>query len=291
MSKHVKQGAGGDAPAVVSGARREPTWAARSDAASGAERAAVSDLAYALLTSTPPREVADDGRSRRWSAHREQRRQQFLLAALRVLASDGPDLPMDAVAAAAGVTKPVLYRYFADKAALVEALGEVSSAFLLDRLLPAIQSASPPLERIREAVGAYFAVIDEYPNLYWLLARWPGGGAGSVQRDKEFIATTLTAIIGDYLRVFGLDSGGADPWAYGITGLVQATGEWWLQRHSMSRTHVVDYVTQLIWAAFSGVLREAGIVLDPARPLPPIRPGLHLRIDEYTGRSADEQHG
>ena len=31
---------------------------------------------------------------------------------------------MDAVAAEAGVTKPVLYRYFADKAALVDALAE-----------------------------------------------------------------------------------------------------------------------------------------------------------------------
>jgi AcrR family transcriptional regulator len=218
-----------------------------------------------------------DGRKSRWSAHREQRREQFVLAALRVLASDGPDLPMDAVAAAAGVTKPVLYRYFADKAALVTALGEVSSAFLLDRLLPAIQSAGPPLERIRDAVGAYFALIDEYPNLYWLLARSPGGGAGSVQRDRELIATTLTAIFGDYLRVFGVDSGGAEPWAYGITGLVHSTGEWWLQRRSMSRVHVVDYVTQLIWAGLSGVLREAGIVLDPATPLPPIRPGLTLR--------------
>ena len=239
-----------------------------------------------------------DGRRDRWNAHREERRQQFVLAALRVLASAGPELPMDAVAAEAGVTKPVLYRYFADKAALVEALGEASSAFLLDRLMPAIRSASPPLERIREAVGAYFAVIDEYPNLYWLLARWPGPagedesardgpGAGSVQRDREFIASTLTAILGDYLRAFGLDWGGAEPWAYGITGLVQSTGEWWLRRRSMSRVHVVDYVTQLIWAALSGVLRDAGIILDPRGPLPAVPPALTVRTGDGMKRRAD----
>jgi len=202
---------------------------------------------------------------------------------------------MEAVAAAAGVTKPVLYRYFADKAALVDALGAESSALLRERLMPAIGSASPPLERIRDAVGAYFAVIDEYPNLYWLLARWPGaddserrgGGSRSVQRDRELIATTLTAVFGDYLRVFGLDSGGAEPWAFGITGLVQSTGEWWLQRRSMSRVHVVGYVTQLIWAALAGVLRDAGIVLDPARPLPQVRPGLRLR--PAPGNTADQR--
>lgn len=226
-----------------------------------------------------------DGRKNRWTAHREQRRREFVLAALIVLSRDGPDLAMEAVATQAGVTKPVLYRYFEDKAALVEALGEASSGFLLDRLIPAIRSPSPPLERIRQAVGAYFAVIDEHPNLYWLLARWPGGGAGSVHRDREFIATTLTAILGDYLRAFGLDSGGAEPWAYGITGLVQSTGEWWLVRRSMSRAHVVDYVTRLIWAALSGVLRDAGVILDPDGPLPPIRPSLTAH--RGTGAAAD----
>lgn len=204
---------------------------------------------------------------------------------------------MDAVAAEAGVSKPVLYRYFSDKAALVEALGEAGSDVLLARLLPAMQSSRPPLERVREAVGAYFAVIDEQPNLYWLLARWPAAepGGDAVQQDKELIATSLTVIIGDHLRVLGLDSGGAEPWAYGITGLVQSTGEWWLSRRSMSRVHVVDYVTQLIWAALSGVLRNAGVVVDPARPLPQVRPALsaHSGAAETDAgeRSADDRTG
>jgi AcrR family transcriptional regulator len=261
----------------------------------------------------PSAGAMSDGRRSRWSAHREQRRAEFVEAALRVLARSGPDLPIDAVAAEAGVTKPVLYRYFTDKAALVEALGDAGSAFLFARLVPAMQSDRLPLDRVRDAVGAYFAVIDEHPNLYWLLARWPAADAAepgratalrastvspastasrasTVQRDKDLIATSLTAILGDYLRVFGLDSGGAEPWAYGITGLVQSTGEWWLSRRSMSRVHVVDYVTQLIWAALSGVLRDAGIVLDPERPLPSVQPALGVhRGKRAAGGSADDQ--
>jgi AcrR family transcriptional regulator len=232
--------------------------------------------AAAHLVGTPAAggDAAGDGRRSRWSGHRQQRRGEFVQSALRVLARFGPDLPIDAVAAEAGVSKPVLYRYFTDKAALVEALGEAGSEALLARMLPAMQSDRPPLERVRDTVSAYFALIDEQPNLYWLLARWPS--TGSLQRDKDVIATALTAILGDYLRVFGLDSGGAEPWAYGLTGLVQSTGEWWLSRRSMSRVHVVEYVTELIWAALSGVLRDAGVELDPARPLPPIRAQLTL---------------
>jgi AcrR family transcriptional regulator len=230
-------------------------------------------------------DIAGDGRRSRWSGHRQQRREEFIQAALRALAKFGPDLPIEAVAAEAGVSKPVLYRYFNDKAALVEALGGAGSAALLDRMLPAMQSDRPPLERVRDTVGAYFALLDEQPNLYWLLARWPA--AESVRRDKDLIATALTAILGDYLRVFGLDSGGAEPWAYGLTGLVQSTGEWWLTRRSMSRVHVVGYVTELIWAALSGVLRDAGVVIDPARPLPPIRPQLSLH-QAHPWPSADD---
>lgn len=228
-----------------------------------------------------PVKDAGDGRRDRWSAHREERRGEFIRAALRVLASSGPDLPMDAVAAEAGVSKPVLYRYFSDKAALVEALGDVSSQLLADRVLPAMHAPNPPLRRVRDAVGAYFALIDEQPNLYWLLSHWPeaydGRGEGPVRRDRDVLATGLAALLGDYLRAFGVDSGGAEPWAHGIAGLVQITGDWWLRRRSMSRVRVVDYVTELIWAALSGVLRDAGVELDPAAPLPPIRPRLSLR--------------
>ena len=232
--------------------------------------------------------VAGDARKDRWSVHRELRRREFVDAALRVLEAHGRELPMDAVAAEAGVTKPVLYRYFSDKAALLRAIDERGSEILLDRLLPAINGSSPALARVRDAVGAYFAVIDEHPNLYWL-ARWtnteaPGGDP--IQRNKEFISIALTAVIGDYLRIFGLDSGAAEPWAYGLTGLVQSTGEWWLQRRSMSRAHAVDYVTQLIWQALSGVAREAGITLDPDRPLPAVRPALTVHSSGRTPGNA-----
>ena len=99
-----------------------------------------------------------DARRDRWTAHREQRREEFVAAALRVLSKHGPELPMGAVAAEAGVTKPVLYRYFVDKAALVRALGEYASALLQLRLVPALTAGGPALARIREAVGAYFAI-------------------------------------------------------------------------------------------------------------------------------------
>jgi hypothetical protein len=69
------------------------------------------------------------------------------------------------------------------------------------------------------------------------------------------------------MRMFNMDSGAAEPWAHGIVGMVQNTGEWWLDRRSMGRDAVVEYLTQIIWAAIDGLTRQHGVVIDPNQPL------------------------
>jgi AcrR family transcriptional regulator len=213
-----------------------------------------------------------DARRDRWRKHRIARRAEFVEAALRALDVHGPDLGMDDVAAEAGVTKPVLYRHFDDKADLYVALGQRGTEILFERLIPAINAELAPVPRIRMALDAFFTVIEEHPNLYRLLARGSFQDKSHVDsdvvaEDKELIAAALTALLGDYMRMFNMDSGAAEPWAYGIVGMVQNTGEWWLDRRSMGRDSVVEYLTQIIWAAIDGLTRQHGIVIDANLPL------------------------
>jgi len=217
---------------------------------------------------------AGDARRDRWRKHRIARRAEFVEAALRALDTHGPDLGMEDVAAEAGVTKPVLYRHFEDKADLFLALGQRGTDILFERLIPAINAELAPVPRIRMALDAYFTVIEDHPNLYRLLARrsFSGKPVGAevsdvVAEDKELIATTLTALLGDYMRMFNMDSGAAEPWAHGIVGMVHNTGEWWLDRQSMGRDSVVEYLTQIIWAAIDGLARQQGVLIDPNVPL------------------------
>ncbi|MGH3435935.1 MAG: TetR/AcrR family transcriptional regulator [Sciscionella sp.] len=212
-----------------------------------------------------------DARRDRWSAHRLERRAELVDAALRALAVHGPDLGMDDVANEAGVTKPVLYRHFTDKADLFLALGKHGTGILFERLIPAMNAEEAPVPRIRKALDAFFSVIEEYPNLYRVLVRRSFLDRqvedDPVTEDKEFIAAALTTLLGDYMRALNLDSGAAEPWAYGIVGMVQNVGDWWLERRSMSRDSVVEYLTQIIWAAIDGLVRQQGIVIDPHKPL------------------------
>jgi AcrR family transcriptional regulator len=215
--------------------------------------------------------AARDARRDRWRSHRAARREEFLDAALRALAKHGPDVGMEHVAAEAGVTKPVLYRHFTDKADLFVALGHRGTELLFQRLLPALNSEEAPVPRIRKSLDAFFSVVDEHPNLYRLLIRRSFADrpidADIVAEDKELIGNAVSALLGDYLRALDLDSGAAEPWAHGIVGMVQNVSEWWLERRTMSRDAVVEYLTQIIWAAIDGITRQRGIVLDPDKPL------------------------
>ncbi|HVK25779.1 MAG TPA: TetR/AcrR family transcriptional regulator [Actinokineospora sp.] len=212
-----------------------------------------------------------DARRDRWKSHRAARREEFVEAALRALAAHGPDLAMEHVAHEAGVTKPVLYRHFTDKADLVVALGHRGTEILFERLIPAMNSEEAPVPRIRKSLDAFFSMIEEYPNLYRLLVRTTfaekGIDADIVAEDKEVIANALAHLLGDYLRAFEIDPGGAEVWGHGIVGMVQNVGEWWLERRTMSRDQVVEYLTQTIWAAIDGTLRSWGVTIAPDQPL------------------------
>jgi AcrR family transcriptional regulator len=212
-----------------------------------------------------------DARRDRWRSHRAARRAEFVEAAMRALAKHGPDVGMDHIAAEAGVTKPVLYRHFADKADLFVALGQRGTEILFDRLIPALNNEEAPVPRIRRSLDAFFSTVEEYPHLYRLLVRRSLANRpveqDIVAEDKELIAQALSALLGDYLRAMNLDSGAAEPWAHGIVGMVQNVSEWLLERRTMSRDAVVEYLTQIIWAAIDGFTRANGVTLDPNKPL------------------------
>lgn len=215
--------------------------------------------------------TAGDARRDRWKQHRIERRAEFLQAALRALDKHGPDFGMEDVAAEAGVTKPVLYRHFTDKADLHYALGQHGTKILLNRLMPALNKELAPVPRIRSVIDAFFGTVDEYPNLFRLFLRpnpeQQPRGQDIVREDKELIAAAVTALLGDYMRAFNMDSGAAEPWAFGVVGLVQNIGEWWLERQSMGRDSVVEYTTQIIWCAIDGIARENGVIIEPNKPL------------------------
>jgi AcrR family transcriptional regulator len=208
-----------------------------------------------------PSPAPRDGRSTRWSAHRETRRDELVLAAVAAIDARGPQAGIGEIAAAAGVSKPVLYRYFADKADLHAAVGSWGAGVVMERLLPAFLSEGSVKQRVDLACEAYLAAIEEHPNVFLLLVahRVEGTGTSSdpLADGKAAIAAAMARVLGDG----GVDAAGAEPWAHGLVGLGLSTGEWWLTRRTMSRAAVRGYLAAFVWHAFEGLAREYGVDL------------------------------
>jgi AcrR family transcriptional regulator len=214
-----------------------------------------------------------DGRSSRWDSHREGRRAELVVAAVTAIDRHGPDASIADIAAEAGVSKPVLYRYFADKAELHAAVGRWGAQEVVDRILPALVADTPVRTRVELGVGAYLATIEEHPQVFLLLVRQRADGDDPLADGKATIAALFARVLGDTLRELGVDAAGAEPWAHGLVGLGLATGEWWLERRTMSRPAVARYLTEFVWHAFEGISEEYGVPLTTLdAPAPAARP-------------------
>ena len=102
--------------------------------------------------------VTPDGRSSRWAAHRAARREELIDAAVVAISRHGAAVGMDQIASVANTSKPVIYRYFADKNDLYRAVSQRVVATVLTTLVEATAANPEPRELIHAGVDAYLGL-------------------------------------------------------------------------------------------------------------------------------------
>jgi AcrR family transcriptional regulator len=185
---------------------------------------------------TPAAGVNADGRSARWQTHREERRRELIKSARRAVHALGSDASMEDIAAAAGTSKSVFYRYFGDKAGLQHAVGEVVLSQMQRKIREAAQSAQTPREGLLAMISAYLQMAETSPNVYSFVTRYapveadgPQGSAaisGALGHFFDSIAEMIAAPMRTHLgdgkeAVIGY-------WPTAAIGLVRNAGEKWL---------------------------------------------------------------
>src|SRR6187402_2291471 len=92
---------------------------------------------------------------------RDDRMEQTLEAAHGLFAARGyAAVTMDEIAAAIGVTKPLLYNYFGNKERLYIACMERSGEALAATILETVGDANSPTDALNEGLRAFFAFLD-----------------------------------------------------------------------------------------------------------------------------------
>ncbi|MEU3959775.1 TetR family transcriptional regulator [Streptomyces buecherae] len=195
----------------------------------------------------------------------EERRRELLEAADRVVLRDGPGASMNAIAAEAGITKPILYRHFGDKGGLYRALAVRHTDALLAALRAALDAPAQRRARVEATLDTYLAAIEARPQVYRFLMH-PADDQSEGQPEQGFDvgrhAAPLLRRLGEELaqvvaeRV-DLGPDGAEKarvWGHGIVGMMHAAGDWWLRDRPCPREQLVSHLTDLLW----GRLAEAG---------------------------------
>ena len=202
--------------------------------------------------------ISPDGRRDRWQAHRLARRAEIVAAAVRAIHRGGAGIAMQDIAAEAKVSKPVLYRHFTDQADLYHAIGKQAAEWLIDWLTRHLKPGDEPPVIIAGVVDAYLRAIEAEPELYRFVIRYAfADQSDTVDGYREIVVQHVEQVLRDRLAAIGADTSACPAWARGLVGMVQNTGEWWLDHPGeVTRPQLTRQLTALIWGGVSAALRE-----------------------------------
>jgi AcrR family transcriptional regulator len=179
-------------------------------------------------------------------------RETLLAAAERLVRQRGPDVSLDAIALAAGVTKPILYRGVGDRSALVHALALRLSARMAEHATRLVAEATDARDALRRLVGGYLTFAADERHLYLYVT---AGGASEDRVRKSLLladdaAQHFAERIAAYRRARGADSAVATVWSYGLVGALHFVTLWWLRDSAVNIDDVADQITSLFWSGF-----------------------------------------
>jgi AcrR family transcriptional regulator len=184
-----------------------------------------------MLEMPPPTALA------RTRLSREVRMQQTLAAARTLFGARGyATVTMDEVAAAVGVTKPLLYNYFGNKELLYLACMEPAGDALLAAVVGAIGQTATPEEALRSGLYAFFEFVDRDRSAWRVLfdetLPVEGGIARRVgeyrTRITDLVAQSLLAQLSPAYRVE------VDALSTALLGAAEALVRWWLRTEALS---------------------------------------------------------
>jgi AcrR family transcriptional regulator len=173
---------------------------------------------------------------------RAEREQEMLEAAGQAFASHGfHDVSMEAIAQAAGISKPMLYNYFGSKHGLYVAYVERSGHLLLQSMRDAAPPDAPAAERLYAGILAFLTYAEEHRSGWAVLHRETLAQGGSLAAEvsalRERIAAMLTTLFAD------------EPFAHAFAGAGESLAGWWLAHPRQSKEEMAEVLMNIAYRA------------------------------------------
>lgn len=178
---------------------------------------------------------------------RADRMEQTLAAAHELFAERGyASVTMDEVAAAVGVTKPLLYNYFGNKERLYLACLEQAGDALVATVVAAVDQAAEPGDALGLGVRAFFAFVESDRATWQVLfdETLPAGGEIAA-RVGEYRTRITDLVAGSLLMQMPADRRDRarieiEALSTALLGAAESLARWWLRTEAVSAAEAAD---------------------------------------------------
>ncbi len=186
---------------------------------------------------------------------RPERERQILGVALELFISKGyQGTSMEDIAAAAEVTRPVVYNLFGAKDAIYLECLRIARGHLDQRLIEAAGAGTLATgrERLRAGIDGYFQFVEQDRAAWRLLfgggVAVAGSAVGEASRMRFETVDKIAAILAPLMP------GVAPPLvvmhANALSGAAEQLAKWWIENEQIERAVVVDLLMDLMWRGF-----------------------------------------
>ncbi len=157
---------------------------------------------------------------------------------------------MEQMAAAGGVTKPILYRHFGDRDGLVATIGAEFADQVAADINASLVADAGARQLLEQTIDSFVSFIERDPDLYRFLVQNVSRRDESGQTVSgliEGVSLGVADVMAARLDAAGRDTTPAAPWSFGIVGMVHQSADWWLEHQTMTRAELVGHLSDLLW--------------------------------------------
>ena len=190
----------------------------------------------------------------------QERREQLIDVARGIFADNGYEgTSVEEIAAAASVSKPIVYEHFGGKEGLYAVIVDREVQTLLGAIRTALSNEEAS-ERQLLALGAdaLLDYVQNHTDGFRILVRdsHVGSSTGSFAGILNDVATRVEDLLVREFRARRFEPKTAPMYAQMLVGLVGLTGQWWLDHRKHRKEEVTAHVVNLAWNGLRGLERK-----------------------------------
>lgn len=204
-----------------------------------------------------------------------ERREQLIAVGRELFATRGYEaVTVEEIAAAAKVSKPVVYEHFGGQGGREPGVKEAIYAVIVDRemtrLMGMIEAAlsqqdADPQVLLERAAIALLSYIEDSTEGFQILVRDSPVGltSGSFSNLITDVAVRVQHLLAKQFKAAGFDAKTSPMYSEMLVGMVAMTGQWWLDVRKPKKEEVAAHLVNLAWNGLSNLQHKPKLISAP----------------------------